>query len=105
MFPDNGSCKAHRGGAGGGEDAKSHYQPTLSGNPPREPGRAPRRLFAKGCRSPPERSLANEQLTKGQEANKRGPAWRPQAKHHLVTGPGHHFSLGGKIPQISSKGV
>lgn len=69
MFPDNGSCKAHRGGASQGEDAKSHYQPTLSGDPLRELGRAPRCLFAKSCRSLPECSLVNEQLMKGQEAS------------------------------------
>jgi len=64
MFLDNGSCEAHRGGASQGEDIKSHYQPTLSGDPPHELGRAPHRLFAKCCDS-----LVNEQLAKGQEAN------------------------------------
>lgn len=50
-----------------------HYQLTLSGDPPHELGRAPHRLFAKGCRSPPEQSLVNEQLMKRQEANRAQP--------------------------------
>lgn len=47
-FSDNGSCKAHRGGAGQDEDAKIHYQPTLSGNPLHGLGKAPHCLFVKG---------------------------------------------------------
>lgn len=73
MFPDNGSCKAHRGSAGQGEAAKSHYQPSLSGDPPCQLGKAPHWLFAKGCRSPPEHSVSKEQPAKGQGANKTHP--------------------------------
>lgn len=88
-FLDNGSCKAHRGGAGQGEDAKIHYQPTLSGNPQHGLGKAPHCLFVKGCCSPPEYSLLKERVKNGQKG-KRGPAWRPQAKDRLVpcTWPG-----------------
>lgn len=61
-FSDNGSCKARRGGAAQGEDAKIHYQPTLSGNPLHGLGKAPHWLFVKGCSSPAEYSLLKEQV-------------------------------------------
>lgn len=82
-FLDNGSCKAHRGGAGQDEDAKIHYQPALSGKALPGLGKTPHSLFVKHCCSPPEYSLLKEQVKHGQKG-KRGPAWRPQAKDHLV---------------------
>ena len=94
MFLDNGSCKAHRGGAGQGEDAKSHYQLTLSGDPPCE-------LFAKGCRSPLERGLINKQQMKGQEAN----GAQPGGHRLKLAWYWPCASLQGRTPRISFKGV